>query len=237
LKLRIENLAVERGGRAVLSNVTHSFVGGEAVLLLGPNGSGKTTLLRAIAGLLKPVQGVIVLDRDIDGEDLTVGEQCHLVGHANAVKPGLTVEENLVFWSHFLDASPSKERGNERGDPRAGGEVGGDRRASSLARFELAELANIPARFLSAGQARRLGLARLLLAARPIWLLDEPTVSLDAASTKLLAREIDLHVANGGLVIAATHLPLGLASYRELHIGKSAPVRITHSGAAAGAGS
>jgi heme exporter protein A len=218
LKLRIENLAVERGGRAVISNVTHSFVGGEAVLLLGPNGSGKTTLLRAIAGLLKPVQGTIALDYKVDGEDLTVGEQCHLMGHANAVKPGLTVEENVAFWAGFFGRGGSA-----------------DRARSSLERLELTQLADIPARFLSAGQTRRLGLARLLLAARPIWLLDEPTVSLDAASTKLLAREIDQHVAQGGLAIAATHLPLGLASYREVHVGKSAQLQVTDPGLAVGA--
>jgi heme exporter protein A len=211
LKLSIEKLVMERGGRVVLDHLTNAFRGGEAIVLLGPNGAGKTTLLRALAGLLKPVSGTIALDRPGQGEGFSVGEQCHLIGHTNAVKPSLTVQENCDFWVRFLD-SPHPANGES---VRAVG--GGVERA--LDRFGLTALADIPARFLSAGQTRRLGLARLLLAPRPVWLLDEPTVSLDAASTKALAIEVDGHVASGGIVIAATHLPLGLATSREVHLG------------------
>jgi heme exporter protein A len=221
LKLIVENLSVERGGRVVLAHLTEAFSGGEAVVLLGPNGTGKTTLLRAIAGLLKPSGGQIRLDhKPADGT--SIGEHCHLVGHTNAVKTALTVYENAYFWaSYHLDQGAERtEHGSEHGTVR-GSERGVDVRqnvASALDRLGLSPLADIPARFLSAGQTRRLGLVRLFVAARPIWLLDEPTVSLDAASTKVLAAEIDSHVAAGGLAIAASHLPLGLASFRELRL-------------------
>jgi heme exporter protein A len=209
LKLKIEHITVERGGRAIIAGLDLTVEAGEAVILTGANGAGKTTLLRAVAGLLPPSQGDIVL---VGGDDdCSVAEQCHHIGHANAVKPSLTVLENATFWAQFLGGMAKHD---DTGDATI---------KNALARFGLAALVDIPARFLSAGQTRRLGLARLLLAARPLWLLDEPTVSLDAVSTKALAGEIDRHVGAGGMVIAATHLPLGLATSRAFRLNASTP--------------
>jgi heme exporter protein A len=203
LKLLVEHLTVERGGRLVIGNLDLTVDSGEALILTGPNGAGKTTLLRTLAGLLRPAAGRI----DLDGgdADATVGEQCHLIGHSNAVKASLTVRENVVFWSGYMSS------GGNSGD--APGST-----HHALEHFGLASLSDIPARYLSAGQTRRLGLCRLLLAHRPVWLLDEPTVSLDTASAAVLATAIDQHVAIGGMVIAATHLPLGLKASREFRL-------------------
>jgi heme exporter protein A len=201
MKLIAEGLTSIRGGRSLFSELSFSVGGGEAMLLLGPNGAGKTTLIRTIAGLLGPAAGSI----RIDGGDAerSVGEQCHYVGHLNALKSSLTVDENAAFWCRFL-----------------GGR--GDGIDAALAAFGLAGLRDIPAAYLSAGQKRRLGLARVLLANRPIWLLDEPTVSLDRVAQAALATAMEGHLARGGLVIAATHVPLGLPNARELHLGAAA---------------
>jgi heme exporter protein A len=171
---------------------------GEAVILSGRNGAGKTTLLRALAGFLRPMSGSV---RIVGGDDeKTVGEQAHVIGHANAVKANLTVRENVEFWARYL-ASTAKDV---------------TRVNLALENFGLRDLAEFPVAYLSAGQKRRVGLARLLASERPLWLLDEPTVSLDAASTGLLTKVIDGHVEAGGLAIIATHIPLGLARSREL---------------------
>jgi heme exporter protein A len=200
MKLIAEGLTSIRGDRTLFAGLAFTIGGGEALLLLGPNGSGKTTLIRTVAGLLGPAAGTI----RIEGGDAerSVGEQCHYVGHLNAVKSSLTVEENAKFWCRFLG-------GRE------------DRVEEALAAFGLAALRDIPSAYLSAGQKRRLGLARVLLAERPIWLLDEPTVSLDSAAQDMLAAAATAHLAAGGLVIAATHAPLGVAGARELHLGRA----------------
>ena len=204
-RLEATGLAVERGGRMVLSGVGFTVSAGEALLLTGPNGSGKTTLLRAIAGFLPLSAGHIRLG-GADPE-ATVGEQCHVIGHANAIKGALTVVENLAFWSAFL--------GNGKGAPAAV--------AGALARLDLEPLADVPTVYLSAGQRRRTALARLLVAPRLIWLLDEPSVSLDAASTAMLAGLVAEHVAAGGMAIAATHVPLGIPTARELKLSPTRP--------------
>ncbi len=203
MKLVADRLACIRGGRTLFSGLSFAVEAGEALLLLGPNGAGKTTLIRTIAGLLAPAGGSIRVDGG--GTEQSVGEQCHYVGHLNALKASLTVEENASFWCRFLS-----------------GCVAGDRIEAALAAFGLARLRDIPAAYLSAGQKRRLGLARVLLAERPIWLLDEPTVSLDRAAQAALTRAVDAHIAAGGLVVAATHTPLGFAKTRELHLGSTA---------------
>jgi heme exporter protein A len=201
MKLIAEGLTSIRGERTLFAGLTFTLGMGEALLLLGPNGSGKTTLIRTVAGLLAPAAGTI----RIQGGDAerSVGEQCHYVGHLNAIKSSLTVEENATFWCRFLGGR------NESIE-------------AALRAFGLAALRDIPAAYLSAGQKRRLGLARVLMAARPIWLLDEPTVSLDSAALGMLAAAAAAHLAAGGLVIAATHVPLGVASARELHLGSAA---------------
>lgn len=208
MRLIAENLTVERGGRTILSGLSFLAQAGEAVVLVGPNGSGKTTLLRTIAGFIRPAAGSIRLE---GGEhDAGVGEQAHFIGHANAIKAHLTVRENVAFWAKYLG-------GAEDADARVD---------AALEHFAISGLEEFPAAYLSAGQKRRTGLARLLVAARPLWLLDEPTVSLDAASTKLLGAAVNAHLARGGLVIAATHLPLGFARAREFDVAAASLGRV-----------
>lgn len=189
-----------RGGREVFAGLDFEAVAGEVVAVTGRNGSGKTSLLRLIAGLLIPAGGTIVLDRG--DPELTLPEQCHYLGHRDALKPALSVEENLSFWADFL--------GGKRGDA-----------AESLAIVGLDHATHLPAAFLSAGQRRRLSLARLLTVRRPVWLLDEPTNALDVAGQEILSGLMREHVASGGLIIAATHAQLGIES-RELRIGSVA---------------
>ncbi len=201
LMLTAEDLAIERGGRVLFSGLSFSAGSGEAVTLTGPNGAGKTTLLRALAGFCRIAAGAVRLT-DQSGSEREMAGSCHFVGHANALKSALTVSENATFWARYLGQDTARVK-------------------PALQRFALAELAHIPAGYLSAGQKRRLALSRLVLAERPLWLLDEPTVSLDAASTAMLARVVNEHVSAGGIVIAATHIPLGLASPRELRLSTS----------------
>lgn len=186
-----------RGGREVFAGLDFAAAAGEAVAVVGRNGSGKTSLLRLIAGLLVPAGGTIALDGG-DGE-LTLPEQCHYLGHRDALKPALSVQENLAFWADFL--------GGERCDAAAG-----------LAKVGLDHATHLPAAFLSAGQRRRLSLARLLAVRRPVWLLDEPTTALDVTGQDMFTGLMREHLAQGGLIIAATHAPLGIES-RELRIG------------------
>jgi heme exporter protein A len=200
MKLIAEKLCARRGGRNLFVGLSFSVAAGQALLLTGPNGAGKTTLLRTIAGFLPPEAGAVRLDGDAAGA--SVAERCHYVGHANAVKPSLTVAENAAFWSGFLGGAP-------------------DRLDAALATFGLAVLRDIPAGYLSAGQRRRVGLLRLLLAERPLWLLDEPATSLDTAAQAMLADAVNRHLAGGGLVVAATHLGLGFDGAQELRLGRT----------------
>lgn len=209
MQLHTKDLVVARGGRRIIDGLTFSVGSGEALLLTGRNGSGKTTLIRTLAGFLAPAAGSIEL-QGFDSER-DVREACHYVGHLDANKASLTVVENLRFWQSYL--------GEGSHDGTAGGGAG-EVVWTALERLELASLADIPAGYLSAGQKRRLGLARLMVAHRPVWLLDEPTVSLDVQSTALLAGIISAHVAAGGIAVAATHLPLDLATSRELRLGE-----------------
>jgi heme exporter protein A len=186
-----------RGGREVFSGLDFAASAGEALAVTGRNGSGKTSLLRLIAGLLRPEGGSIGLEGGV--EELTLPEQAHLLGHRDALKPALSVTENLAFWQAFL-----------------GGEAFG--LAPCLEAVGLDHAAALPAAFLSAGQRRRLSIARLLAVRRPIWLLDEPTNALDTSGQAMFAALMRDHLARGGLIIAATHAPLGIAA-RELRIG------------------
>ena len=189
-----------RGGREVFSGLDFEARSGEAIAVTGPNGSGKTSLLRLVAGLLSMAGGSIDLE---GGEaELTLPEQAHYLGHRDAMKPALSVLENLSFWRDFL-----------------GGD--GSDAAQSLQLVGLDHAAHLPAAYLSAGQRRRLSIARLLATPRPIWLLDEPTSALDAAGQDLFAALMTEHLGRGGLIIAATHLPLGVPA-TELRMGGAA---------------
>jgi heme exporter protein A len=190
-----------RGGREVFSGLDFEASSGEALAVTGPNGSGKTSLLRLIAGLLAVAGGSIDLG---GGEtELTLPEQAHFLGHRDALKPALSVSENLRFWRDFLGGAPSDTR---------------ESLEQSLAAVGLDHAADLPAAYLSAGQRRRLSIARLLVVRRPLWLLDEPTNALDAAGASMFAAHMTDHLARGGLIIAATHAPLGIAA-KELRIG------------------
>ena len=197
MRLSGREVGCVRGGREVFSGLSFEATSGEALAVVGPNGSGKTSLLRLIAGLLAPARGSIILE---GGEaELTLAEQSHYLGHRDALKPALSVSENLDFWRDFL--------GGAKTNP-----------AESLATVELDHAAHLPAAFLSAGQRRRLSIARLLTVQRPVWLLDEPTNALDTAGQKMFALLMGDHLARGGLIIAATHTPLGITA-RTLHVG------------------
>ena len=203
VKLVVKDLSVARGGRTIISNLSLTLNSGEALLLTGANGAGKTTLIRAIAGLLDPAAGQIDLDNG-SSDDRNLAQQSHYAGHLNGLKPSLSVAENLQFWADYL---PEQREVNGTG-----------RLDAALARLNLEALRDIPAAYLSAGQKRRAGLARILMADRPLWLLDEPTTSLDAASVALVCALVEAHRTSGGMAIIATHAPLAIAAPRTLHL-------------------
>ncbi|MGF7160686.1 heme exporter protein A [Rhodoligotrophos appendicifer] len=198
-RLAAEQLACERGGRDVFADVSFQLHGGESLLLTGPNGSGKTTLMRALCGLSEITQGKLEL-RGFPG-DLPIPQRSHYVGHQEAIKVAFTVTENLQFWASFL---------------------GGGNVALALEAFGLARLGPYSAGLLSSGQRRRLALSRLLLVKRPIWLLDEPTVGLDAASQAVLGDLLTAHLADGGMVIVSSHVDLPLTPSLQLDMAEHA---------------
>lgn len=191
MKLVAENLTCERGERVVFRGIDFSVAAGEMLILKGPNGAGKTSLLRLIAGLVEPSEGRLELEGG--HADLSIGQQCHLVAHQNAVKPTLTVRENLEFWSGFL---------------------GGGKVDEALETFNLTALESYATALLSAGQLRRLTLSRLLVIPRVLWLLDEPTVGLDTNSTDSLRKTMQGQLDRGGMIIATTHIDLGMKQAR-----------------------
>lgn len=198
MQLEADNLACTRGGRSVFTGLSFSLSGGEALIVTGRNGAGKSSLLRMIAGLVHVAGGRIVLKGG--DPEATLAEQAHYLGHHDALKPSLSVGENLGFWAEFL---------------------GGNRDSvdESLDTVGLGPLVGLPAAYLSAGQRRRLSIARLVAVKRPIWLLDEPTSALDAPSQVRLADLMRGHLASGGMIVAATHGPIGLDAPRELRLG------------------
>jgi heme exporter protein A len=197
MRLSAFDLACRRGGREVFSGISFSVAGGEGLMVAGRNGAGKSSLLRMVAGLLRIAGGRLALEGG--DSELTVGEQAHYLGHQDALKPSLSVGENLRFWSGFFGADSA--------------DVGGP-----LAAVGLDSLADLPAAYLSAGQRRRLSIARLLAVKRPIWLLDEPTSALDTAAQERLRDFMRVHLAGGGLILAATHGPIGLDGAPELRL-------------------
>jgi heme exporter protein A len=198
MQLRGNDLACTRGGREVFAGLSFRVSGGEALVVTGRNGAGKSSLLRVIAGLVRLTGGT--LEFDGSAPDATIAEQAHYIGHEDAVKPSLTVGENLQFWARYL----------------GGVDLPID---LALQTVDLAHLINLPAAYLSAGQRRRLSIARLVAVPRPIWLLDEPTSALDVPSQGRLADLMRSHLGGGGMIVAATHGPVGLERPRELQMG------------------
>ncbi len=191
-RLVAEGVCAFRGEKLVLDRVGFAVPAGGALLLLGPNGAGKSTLLRAVAGLKRLDAGRILLD----GSDELGGKLAYL-GHLDGLKPGLTAAENLRFAARL-----------------SGRPIG-----PALAALAIAPLADLPARMLSAGQKRRLALARLAVSAAPLWLLDEPTIGVDTAAIAAFGTLLAAHRAAGGMVLAATHLPLPLPDAAALRLG------------------
>lgn len=199
MELRAEELTCSRGGREVFRAVSFKVSAGEAILVTGRNGAGKSSLLRMIAGLVRIAGGRLTLDGG--APEMPIGEQAHYLGHQDAMKPSLTVGENLGFWTKFLGARSAVE--------------------PALEAVDLAPLAGLPAAYLSAGQRRRLSIARLVAVSRPIWLLDEPTSALDVPSQKRLAELMRSHLGGGGMIVAAAHGAIGLERARELKLGSA----------------
>lgn len=203
--VKIEHLNLRRGAKLLVKDLNLSLHKGESLLVTGPNGVGKTTLIRAIAGFHTPEKGQITLNLakqpDQTATDSSpLQENIHYIGHNNGLRASLTVLENLEFWAQFN---------------------GQDAPIAEIAKkFSLKSLLHIPTGYLSAGQKRRLGLARLNLKKRPLWLLDEPTVSLDKTSTKLLANAATDHLKQGGILIAATHIPLEIPFSQTIELTK-----------------
>ncbi len=198
LSLHAHELALARGGRRLAQGLSFTLKGGEALLVTGPNGAGKSTLLRVLASLLAPASGRLSLD----GAGVEApGLAAHYLGHAEALKGALTARENLEFWSEMLTMGDFGLSPDE-----------------ALARVAMSHAPDLPVSYLSAGQRRRVAIARLLVAPRPLWLLDEPATALDAASQTRLAALMKDHLASGGIIVAATHADLGLPA-RELRLG------------------
>ncbi|KPF66918.1 cytochrome C biogenesis protein CcmA [Bosea sp. AAP35] len=195
--LAADNLACRRGGRLIFADLSFRLAPGEAIALTGRNGAGKSSLLAMLCGRLRPEAGSIRVE---GAADVAVVELSHVVGHRDGLKTALTAQENLVFAQALLgDAALSP--------------------VEALAKVGLPHVAALPVGYLSAGQRRRVALARLLVARRPFWLLDEPMAALDVAAQAMLSGLMREHLAQGGAILAATHGPLGLDGVREVRIG------------------
>jgi heme exporter protein A len=203
MRLRVWDLTIERGGRRLIAGLSFEARAGSALVVTGPNGAGKTSLLRALAGFLPIEAGGFALDGGDD--ERTIGEQAHYLGHADGVKTALTAGENLAFAAAILAGDSSRAA-----------------QLAALSALGLRHVIDFPARLLSAGQRRRVALARLLVAQRPLWLLDEPATALDAAAQSALAAVMQAHLAGGGILVATAHGALGLDGAQELRLGADA---------------
>jgi heme exporter protein A len=207
MRLTAVELGCHRGGRDVFTGVSFTVGAGEALTITGRNGAGKSSLLRLVAGFLRPAAGSLRLDGG--DPELSIAEQAHYLGHQDAVKPSLSVAENLRFWAAFLGAGFGAHL-----------DAASIKAPDALEIMGLGGISALPAAYLSAGQRRRLSIARLIAVKRPLWLLDEPTSTLDAAAQDRLSEVMRSHLTNGGLILAATHAPLGLAGAQELRLGE-----------------
>jgi len=199
MRLSATKLACRRGGREVFTAISFALVSGEILAITGRNGAGKSSLLRTVVGLIRIAEGRLELEGG--DSELSIAEQAHYIGHQDALKPALSVGENLRFWTGFLGGKTAET-------------------AAALQAVGLDTLSDLPAAYLSAGQRRRLSIARLLAVKRPIWLLDEPMSTLDAAAREYLTGLMRAHLTEGGLILAATHGPLGIGAARELRLGE-----------------
>lgn len=204
MRLLAESLACDRGGRRVFSDLAFALEAGVALVITGPNGVGKSSLLRVLAGLVAPSLGSVRVEGG--DADYRASEHCHYFGHLDALKAALTVRENLEFWARFY--TPIE---------RCGG-LAPVSAQTALETLGIDHAADLPAAYLSAGQRRRLALARLLVVARPVWLMDEPTSALDAASEARLLALMAEHLSAGGLIVAATHQKLTLPTIETLRL-------------------
>jgi heme exporter protein A len=202
LALAVEHVGLVRGGRTLFEGLSFSAPPGSFLEIVGPNGAGKTSLLRAIAGFLRPAAGAILANEAgaaLDPE--TRMTRLHFLGHRDGLKPALSVRAHLAYWAEAL-----------------AGEGAGRPLDQALGAVGLGAHAELPARVLSAGQGRRLALARLIAAPRPLWLLDEPAAALDTAGKALLVDLVGAHCAQGGVALAAVHEPLGLAPTARIQV-------------------
>ena len=200
----MDKLTIWRGEEEILRALSFDVASGQAIVVTGQNGAGKSTLLRAIAGLLPCESGQVSVEQaDPEFADRKVPELCHYLGNENAMKPALTVGENLKFWQEFARF------------PHLGVD-------EALEMVGLVGLQFVPFSHLSTGQRRRIAIARLLVSYRPIWILDEPVSGLDAASADQFSALMQTHLEDGGIIIAATHVPLGLGNAKPLVLGENA---------------
>lgn len=199
-RFRGEKLMCVRGERTVFHDLDFTISAGGALTLIGPNGSGKSSLLRMMAGLLRPADGRMLWgEEDALDEIDEHGARLHYVGHHDAVKPVLTAAENIGFWAHLRD----------RGE---------DAVQDALGAFDIKHLYDVPGRFLSAGQKRRVNLARIIAAPAPLWLLDEPTTALDKATIKRLETAMQKHRDAGGMVVLSTHADVDTPGAETLNL-------------------
>jgi len=197
------DLTCIRGERLVFQGLNFSIDAGDALVLIGPNGSGKSSLLRVMAGLLKPATGHLAWNgASVNDDPEEHRGRLHYVGHHDAIKPVLSVEENLHFWAGL----------------HAGGNSANLAVEKALEILSIPHLAEIPGRFLSAGQKRRANLARIFAAPAPVWLLDEPTTALDKASIANLEEAMAEHRAGGGMIILSTHMDVALENHKTLDL-------------------
>lgn len=196
MQLVVENLGAERGGDPVFENIGFKLAQGEGLVVTGPNGAGKSTLLRVVAGLLPAMAGRVEL-HDSSRDHSKLSGACHYLGHLNGMKPALTVAENLRFWQSFLGKKSLAV-------------------PDALDRVGLGSIDHLPFAYLSTGQRRRVAIARLLVSHRTVWLLDEPTSGLDSAAQQRFTELLEEHLSGGGIIVAATHIALGLNTVGEL---------------------
>ena len=199
----VENLTCVRGGRTVFAGLGFTLETGGVLMLVGPNGSGKSSLLRLMAGLLKPAAGNLKWDREEIYEDPEIHSgRLHYVGHLDAVKPALSVFENVSFWSSLMNGCSEN----------------GESTIKALNTFGLGHLEKVPGRFLSTGQKKRVNLARILASPAPLWLLDEPTAALDKETIISLEAAINHHCTAGGMVVISTHSDIKLPEHQVIDL-------------------